>query len=112
MKISVFRENSTLIVRPKCGVEGLDAFEFRKVHEGAMQPVDRALIPNSNELSHISRAGLHVVTIIVERFEAAGNTFELCSLSDLVNKVIAASGFNRSATVPGLRAEAREAVMS
>ena len=75
-------------------IDGSNADEFQKALEAEINSTDQALLLDFERVSYISSAGLRVGLIMAKQFNESGKQFGICSLSDSVREIIAASGFD------------------
>ena len=75
-------------------IDGSNADEFQKGLEAEINSADQALLLDFERVSYISSAGLRIGLITAKQFNEPGKQFGICSLSDSVREIVAASGFN------------------
>ena len=75
-------------------IDSSNADEFQKVLEAEINSADQALLLDFERVSYISSAGLRIGLVMAKQFNEPGKQFGLCSLSDPVREIIAASGFD------------------
>ena len=110
MKLTVLRDAGTLVAKLDGRIEGLSSLDLQKTLEEEIEPTDKALILNLENLSYISSAGLRAVAMMFNRTREIGIRFAICSMSNSVRKVVMTSGFHKLLPVFDTLEEARSAV--
>ncbi len=95
MEISTERESGTLIARAGGRVDGTNAAEFQDALKGVIDPGDKAVVLDFEDLSYISSAGLRVILLTAKDMRTANVKFAVCSLSPSVKDVFTISGFDQ-----------------
>ena len=75
-------------------IDGSNAERFRAELDSGIRAGDQALLLNFRRVPFISSAGLRAGLRVGRRFDKPGMHFGICSLSDQVREVFAASGFD------------------
>ena len=106
MGMDIERENGTLIAKAQGRVDGANAQEFQSTLAKAIDPSDRAVILDLEQISYISSAGLRVILLTAKALHRQDAELAVCSLSDPIREVFKISGFDKIITVRASRAEA------
>ena len=112
MEVTTERDGETLIARTDGRVDGTNATEFQDALKQAIEPSDKAVILDFEELSYISSAGLRVILLTAKDMRAANVKFAVCSLSKPVHDVFTISGFDQIIDIHETQSAARSAVGS
>ncbi len=110
MGISTEREGATLIAKTEGRVDGANAREFQDALEEAIDPADRAVILDLENLSYISSAGLRVILLTAKTLRKQDASLSVCSLSEPIRQVFEISGFDKIIPIHASQAEAVAAV--
>ncbi|MCY3800173.1 MAG: STAS domain-containing protein [Chloroflexi bacterium] len=110
MAISTSREGQTLIVKTEDRIDGANAREFQVDLEAAIDPNDRGLVLDLEQLSYVSSAGLRVILLTAKTLRKQNAKLAVCSLSDSVREVFEISGFDKIIPVHDNQAEAAAAL--
>lgn len=110
MGISTEREGVTLIAKTEGRVDGANAREFQDALEEAIDPADRAVILDLENLSYISSAGLRVILLTAKTLRKQNASLSVCSLSEPIRQVFEISGFDKIIPIHASQAEAVAAV--
>lgn len=100
------RKDEILIAALEGRVDSNNADEFQKMMESEINPGDKVLIMDFEQVSYISSAGLRVIVIMAKKFKGPFRNFAICALSDPINKLFKMSGLDRAMTIRGTRTEA------
>ena len=100
------RKDEILIAALEGRVDSNNADEFQKMMEAKINPGDKVLIMDFEQVSYISSAGLRVIVIMAKKFKGPLTNFAICALSDPINKLFKMSGLDRAMTIRGTRTEA------
>ncbi len=95
MDINTERDGGTLIAKTGGRVDGTNATEFQDSLKNVINPDDKAVILNFEDLSYISSAGLRVILLTAKDMRTANVKFAVCSLSQSVRDVFTISGFDQ-----------------
>ena len=95
MDISTERNGGTLIAKTGGRVDGTNATEFQDALKNVINPDDKAVVLNFEDLSYISSAGLRVILLTAKDMRSANVKFAVCSLSQSVRDVFTISGFDQ-----------------
>ena len=106
MAISTERQGTTLIAKTAGRVDGANAREFQDDLEEAIEPTDRTVVLDLEDLTYISSAGLRVILLIAKSLRRQGAKITVCSLSDSIRQVFEISGFDKIIPVHDSQAEA------
>ena len=108
MRISIDwqRKDGNLIAALEGRVDSTNADQFQKLMEAEINPGDKALIMDFEQINYISSAGLRVVVIMAKKFKGPYKNFCICALSDPIDKIFKMSGLDRAMKIHGTRAEA------
>ena len=112
MGISTEREGATLIAKTEGRVDGANAREYQDALEAAIDPADRAVILDLENLAYISSAGLRVLLLTAKTLRKQNATLSVCSLSEPIRQVFEISGFDKIIPIHASQAEAVAAVSS
>ena len=110
MAISTNREGQILIVKTEDRIDGANAREFQVDLEAAIDPDDRGLVLDLEQLSYVSSAGLRVILLTAKTLRKQNGKLAVCSLSDSVREVFEISGFDKIIPVHDNQAEAAAAL--
>lgn len=100
------RKDEILIAALEGRVDSNNAGEFQKMMEAEINPGDKVLIMDFEQVSYVSSAGLRVIVIMAKKFKGPFRNFAICALSDPINKLFKMSGLDRAMTIRGTRTEA------
>ncbi len=106
MAVNSARENGTLIARTDGRIDGANAREFQVALEDAIDPSDRTVILDMENLSYISSAGLRVILMTAKTLQKQNAKFAICSLSPAIREVFQISGFDRIIPIHSSQEEA------
>jgi len=95
MELTAERSGATLIAKTDGRVDGTNATEFQDALKGAVDPADKAVILDFEDLTYISSAGLRVILLTAKDMRTANVKFAVCSLSQSVRDVFTISGFDQ-----------------
>ncbi len=110
MAISTSREGQTLIVKTADRIDGANARELQVDLEAAIEPSDRGLVLDLEELSYISSAGLRVILLTAKTLRKQNAKLAVCSLSGSVREVFEISGFDKIIPVHDTQVDATAAL--
>ncbi len=106
------RKDGVLIARPSGHIDTITASEFQRILASGVDPEERALILDCDQVSFISSAGIRIFLNLAREFKASGKQFGVCTLSDPIRKVIALGGFDQLVAVYDSQKEALNAFKS
>lgn len=108
MRISIDwqRKDGNLIAALEGRVDSTNADQLQKIMDAGINPGDKTLIMDFEQVNYISSAGLRVVVIMAKKFKGPYKNFGICALSDPINKIFKMSGLDRAMKIHGTRAEA------
>ena len=106
MGVETERLGDILIAKTDGRVDGANAREFQVALEAAIDPGERAVILDMEQLSYISSAGLRVILLTARALQDRNAKFAICSLSESIREVFEISGFDKIISVHASRAEA------
>ncbi len=89
------REEGVLIAVLSGRIDSNNAGELQSDLESGIDPGERALVLDFEQVSFISSAGLRVCLVIARKFNEPGKEFGICTLSDPISDVVAISGFDQ-----------------
>ena len=110
MLMELHRDNRTLIIKAKKRIDSSSAEEFFQEMESAIEPVDRAVVIDMDQVDYISSAGLRALLQIGRKVESQNSRLAVCALSGSVLEVFEISGISRVIDVHSSRTQAIEAV--
>ena len=87
-------------------VDSTNADEFQNITEAGINPGDKVLIMDFEQVSYISSAGLRVILMAAKKLQKRGGKFVVCSLSDPIKEVFEISGFSKIIPTHASRSEA------
>jgi anti-anti-sigma factor len=106
MAVSTERQGDTLVAKTDGRVDGANAREFQSALEAAINPDERAVILDMEELSYISSAGLRVILLTAKNLRTQNAKFAVCSLSAPIREVFEISGFDKIISIHATQADA------
>ncbi len=89
------RKDGVLVAVLSGRIDSSNAGELQSDLESGIDPGERALILDFEQVSFISSAGLRVCLVIARKFNESDKEFGICTLSDPIRDVIAISGFDQ-----------------
>ena len=110
MAISTSREGQTLIVKTGDRIDGANARELQVDLEAAIEPSDRGLVLDLEDLSYISSAGLRVILLTAKTLRKQNAKLAVCSLSGSVREGFEISGFDKIIPVHDTQVDATAAL--
>lgn len=110
MEMNWSRNQGVLVARPVGRVYSSNYLEWQSALEAGIEPGDRALVVDFEQVPYLSSAGLRVLMTTARRFDGPGQAFGISTPSRGVRKVLAASGFDRMIAVYESEAEAVDAI--
>lgn len=113
MRISIEwqRKDGILVAALNGRVDSNNANEFQKMMEAKIDPKDRALIMDFEQISYISSAGLRVVVVMAKKFKGPYKKLVICALSEPIKKLFTMTGLDQAMTIRGTRTEAIDEVI-
>ena len=78
--------------------------------EAGIDPKDKALIMDFEQVSYISSAGLRVVVVMAKKFKGPYRKLVICALSEPIKKLFIMTGLDQAMTIRGTRTEAMDEV--
>lgn len=106
IKIDWQRKDELLIAVLEGRVDSTNADQFQKMMEAEIEPGDKVLIMDFEQVNYISSAGLRVIVIMAKKFKGPYRKFGICALSDPINKIFKMSGLDKAMTIHDTRIEA------
>ena len=106
MGVETERVGDILIAKMGGRVDGANAREFQVALEAVIDPGERAVILDMEQLSYISSAGLRVILLTARALQDRNAKFAICSLSEAIREVFQISGFDKIISVHTSQAEA------
>lgn len=108
MKISIDwqRKDGILVAALNGRVDSNNANEFRKMMETEIDPKDKALIMDFEQVSYISSAGLQIVVVMAKKFKGPYKKIVICALSDPLKKLFRMTGLDQAIALRETRTEA------
>ena len=112
MRISIEwqRKDGILVAALNGRVDSNNANEFQKMMEAKIDPKDKALIMDFEQISYISSAGLRVVVVMAKKFKGPYKKLVICALSEPIKKLFTMTGLDQAMTIRGTRTEAIDEV--
>ena len=112
MRISIEwqREGGVVTAALNGRVDSNNADQFQKMMEAGIEPKDKALIMDFEQVSYISSAGLRVVVVMAKKFKGPYRKLVICALSEPIRKLFTMTGLDQAMTVRGTRTEAMDEV--
>lgn len=112
MRVSIEwqRKDGILVAALNGRVDSNNANEFQKMMEAEIDPKDKALIMDFEQISYISSAGLRVVVVMAKKFKGPYRKLVICALSEPIKKLFTMTGLDRAMTLRGTRTEAIDEV--
>lgn len=95
MNVEKWWERGSLVVATEGRVNGLNAAEYRRMLDDALEEDSSAVVLNFERLSYISSAGLRVVLQVAKSLRRRGAKFAACNLDGPVLEVFVTVGFDR-----------------
>lgn len=95
IEIGWSRDSGVLVAKPVGRVYSAQYIEWQAALMSGIEPDDRAMVLDCEEVTYLSSAGLRVVLETSQRFEGPGRAFALSRPTKGVRKVLAASGFDK-----------------
>ena len=89
------RKDGVLIALLSGRIDSSNAGELQSALESGIDPGERALVLDFEQVSFMSSAGLRVCLVIARKFNEPGKEFGICTPSDPIRDVIAISGFDQ-----------------
>lgn len=113
MRISIEwqRKDGILVAALNGRVDSNNANEFQKMMEAKIDPKDKALIMDFEQISYISSAGLRVVVVMAKKFKGPYKKLVICALSEPIKKLFTMTGLDQAMTIRGTRTEAIDEVI-
>ena len=113
MRISIEwqRKDGILVAALNGRVDSNNANEFQKMMEAKIDPKDKALIMDFEQISYISSAGLRVVVVMAKKFKGPYKELVICALSEPIKKLFTMTGLDQAMTIRGTRTEAIDEVI-
>ena len=105
------RKDGILVAALNGRVDSNNANEFQKMMEAKIDPKDRALIMDFEQISYISSAGLRVVVVMAKKFKGPYKKLVICALSEPIKKLFTMTGLDQAMTLRGTRTEAIDEVI-
>ena len=93
MEMNWSRSQGVLIARPVGRVYSSNYLEWQSALEAGIEPDDRALVVDFEQVPYLSSAGLRVLMTTARKFDGPGHAFGISTPTRGVRKVLAASGF-------------------
>ena len=104
------RKDGILVAALNGRVDSNNANEFQKMMEAKIDPKDKALIMDFEQISYISSAGLRVVVVMAKKFKGPYKKLVICALSEPIKKLFTMTGLDQAMTIRGTRTEAIDEV--
>lgn len=95
LNVEKWWERGSLVVTTEGRVNGLNAAEYRRRLDDALEEESPAVVLNFEGLSYISSAGLRVVLQVAKGLRRRGAKFAACNLDGPVLDVFVTVGFDR-----------------
>ena len=105
------RKDGILVAALNGRVDSNNANEFQKMMEAEIDPKDKALIMDFEQISYISSAGLRVVVIMAKKFKGPYKKLVICALSEPIKKLFTMTGLDQAMALRGTRTEAIDEVI-
>ncbi len=106
MALSIERNDGIMVAVAEGRVDGANAQEFQGELSEAIDPSDRAVILDLEEITYISSAGLRVILLTARALKRQNAELAVCSLSDAIREVFEISGFDKIIPVRESRPDA------
>lgn len=110
IEVNWSRNDGVLIARPVGRIYSSNYLEWQSALEAGIGADDTALVVDFERVPYLSSAGLRVLLSTVRQFDQPGRAFAICRLPRTVQKVLAASGFDRIVAVYDSEADAVAAI--
>ena len=110
LKVDAERDQVTVVAKTEGRIDSGSAQEFQAALEKVIQPDDKALIIDFENVSYISSAGMRVILLTAKTLQRQGGQLALCALTDPIREVFKISGFDNIIAIHQTRAEAAAAI--
>ena len=106
MDLTTERREDVLSVNVAGRIDGSNAAAFADALRDAIEPADRAVIPDFRDLSYISSAGLDAVVVTAKSLRSQNAGLVLCGLSEPIRKLFRVSSLDKFLAIYDSEAEA------
>ncbi len=94
MNVDEIKKAKTLVMTPEGRLDQVAAQSFQQKVINSIENGESSILIDFSKINYISSAGLRTLLIIAKRQKDSDGLFAICSLTDNVNQVFKASGFD------------------